>query len=74
MDSVCEYMILVPTTECQTSDTSMVSVAASNMLGPGQSSGPVSLGQCWYIIVIYMLVCTYDIVCHARDVCVSECM
>ena len=45
-DSVCEYTVEVPSTECQSSsEDSMVSVSVANRLGPGQSSEPISVGQ-----------------------------
>ena len=57
MDHMCEYMIQVPTTECQSmGDIIMVRVSASNMLGPGQSSGPISLGQCWHCMCVSVYV------------------
>ena len=44
-DDVCEYMVNVPPTVCQTSsDVSMVSISAANKLGSGQPSELVPVG------------------------------
>ena len=43
-DSVCEYTVEVPSTECQSTSDAMVSVSAANRLGSGQSSEPISVG------------------------------